>query len=109
VGKLQLIHYQTLEAVGKEELRTMCRIRDRFNERRSFLNRIKLWRKSDILEGLEPRDARWGFTRACSKEERSKVILALRQLSQATPHLTWVVYEERNGGEVLLRGGRPVA
>jgi hypothetical protein len=106
---LQLIHYQTLEAVGKEEFRALCRIRDQFNERRSFLDRIKLWRKSDILEGLEPRNARWGFTRACSKEERSKVILALRQLSRATPHLTWVVYEEGNGGEVLLRGGRPVA
>jgi hypothetical protein len=106
---LQLIHYQTLEAVGKEEFRALCRIKDSFNERRSFIDRIKLWRKSDILDELEPRDARWGFTRACSKEERLKVILAIRQLSRATPHLTWVVYEEVNGREVFLRGGKPVA
>ena len=88
----------------------LCRIKDRFNERRSFFDRIKLWRKSDILEGLEPKGARWGFTRLRGNEDRLKVILTIRRLSQATPRLTWVVYDEGNSGrEVVLRGGRPVA
>jgi hypothetical protein len=109
-GKLQLIHYQTLEAVGQEELRALCRIKDRFNEHRNFFDRIKLWRKSDILEGLEPKGARWGFTRAHGEQDRLKVILTIRRLSQATPRLTWIVYDEGNGGrEFVLRGGRPVA
>jgi len=109
-GKLKLIHYQTLEAVGQEELQTLRRIKDRFNERRSFFDRIKLWRKSDILEGLKPKGARWGFTRVRGEQDWLQVILTIRGLSQATPRLTWVVYDEGNGGrEVMLRGGRPVA
>ena len=106
---MKLIHYQTLEAVGREDLRALGRIKDQFNERRSFFDRIKLWRKSDILDGLEPEDARWGFTRVRGEEDRLKVIMAIRRLSHATPRLTWVVYDEGNGGgEIVLRGGKPV-
>mgnify|MGYP001580113547 CR=1 FL=1 len=106
---MRLVHYQTIEAVGTEELQTLCRIRGRFNESRNFLDRVKLWRKSDIVEGLEPGDARWGFTRTHDDEDRFQVLSAIRRMSQVTPNLTWVVYDETNGGEEkVLRGGRQV-
>ncbi len=107
---MELIHYQTLEAVCPEELRALRALKEEFNAQRSFNERIKLWQKSDILEGMEPRDARWGFTRVRNHEERLRVALTVRRMSVATPRLTWVLYDEGDGGrEVMLKGGRPVA
>ncbi len=107
---LKLVHYQTLEAIEPEELRQLTRIKAKFNEDRSFWERIKLWRKSDILERLEPSSARWGFTQARDDEDRLRLLLTIREMSQATPRLTWVLYDEDNGGkEVILRGGATIA
>ncbi|MDI6883711.1 MAG: hypothetical protein QMD00_01000 [Hadesarchaea archaeon] len=107
---MKLIHYQTLEAVDPEELQALRIVKEQFNERRSFWERIKLWEKSDILAELEPKGARWGFTRVRDDRDRLQVVLTLRRMSQATPRLTWVLYDECNGGkEVVLRGGNPVA
>ncbi|HID60806.1 MAG TPA: hypothetical protein EYP46_02970 [Hadesarchaea archaeon] len=107
---MRLVHYQTLEAVAGEELQALQRIRSRFNEHRSFVERIKLWRKSDILEELEPKDARWGFSRLHGDKDKPQLLSTLRRMSRATPRLTWVLYDEDNGGEeVMLRGGRRVA
>ncbi len=107
---MELVHYQTLEAVGQEELQALRHIKNQFNEHRSFWERIKLWRKSDILMGLVPEDARWGFARARDGEDRLQMLSTIRRMSQATPHLTWVLYDESNGGEeVVLRSGRRVA
>ena len=107
---MELIHYQTLEAVCPEELRALQALKEEFNAQRSFNERIKLWRKSDILEGMEPRDARWGFTQVRSHEERLRVALTVRRMSAATPRLTWVLYDEGDGGrEVMLKGGKLVA
>ena len=107
---LKLVHYQTLEAVEPEEMRQLVRIKARFNGERGFWERIKLWRKSDILERLEPSDARWGFTRARDDEDRLRLVLTIREMSQATPRLTWVLYDEGNGGkEVVLKDGTAVA
>lgn len=107
---MRLVHYQTIEAVGREELQALRHIQNQFNEHRSFQERIKLWRKSDILMGLVPEDARWGFARVRGEEDRLHVLLTLIHMSQATPQLTWVLYDEGNGGgEVVLRSGRRVA
>ncbi len=107
---MKLIHYQTLEDVGEEELRLLLRIKSKFNEDRGFWDRIKLWRKSDILNGLEPSDARWGFTRAKDGDDRRRLILAIRNMSKTTPRLTWVLYDDNNGGkEIVLKGGVTVA
>ncbi|MFH1821414.1 MAG: hypothetical protein ABH852_03095 [Methanobacteriota archaeon] len=106
---MKLVHYQTLEAVEPEELRQLVRIKARFNGERGFWERIKLWRKSDILEKLEPSGARWGFTRTRDDEDRLRLVLTLREMSQATPRLTWVLCDECNGGkEVVLKGGTAV-
>ena len=105
-----LIHYQTLETVGPGELRALRAIKEEFNARRAFSERIKLWPKSDILEGMEPPGARWGSTRVQDDEDRLQIVLTIRRMSQATPHLTWLLCDEGDGGrEVVLKGGKPVA
>jgi len=105
-----LIHYQTLETVAPEELRALRAIKEEFNVRRAFSERIRLWRKSDILEGMEPCGARWGFTRVRDDEDKLRIVLTVRRMSQATPHLTWLLCDEGDGNrEVVLKGGKPVA
>jgi hypothetical protein len=107
---MRLIHYQTLEPVGPEELQALKRIKERFNEGLGFWKRIKLWRKSDILEGLEPQESRWGFTQVQDEEERLRVLLTLKRMSEVAPGITWVVYDEGNGGtELIIRAGRVVS
>jgi hypothetical protein len=107
---MELIHYQTLEAVGPDELQALRVVKGEFNAQRAFNERIKLWRKSDILDGMEPRDARWGFTRARDDEDRLLVVLTVRRMSAATPRLTWLLYDDGDGGrEVVIKAGKPVA
>ena len=107
-GNLRLIHYQTLEPVKNGDLQILSRVKSKFNEDRNFWERLKLWRKSDILEGMEPSEARWGFTRPRDEGDRQRVILAVREMSRATPRLTWLLYEDGNGGkETVLKGGMP--
>ena len=104
------VHYQTREAVAREELQTLRAIKEQFNAGRSFNGRIKLWRKADILEGMEPGDARWGFTQVRDKGEKLLVISTIRKMSAATPRLTWLLYDEGNcGREFVLKGGKSVA
>lgn len=102
-----LVYYQTVETVGPEELRALRAIKGKFNAGRSFSERIKLWRKGDILEGMEPRDARWGFTQVRDEEEKFRVISAIREMSAATPSLTWLLYDEDdNHGGLVIKGGK---
>jgi hypothetical protein len=109
-GRMKLIHYQTLESIGPEEFQALRRIKEQFNEGRGFWKRIKLWRKSDLLEGLEPRESRWGFTRIEDEQERLRLLLTIKRMSEATPGVTWVVYDESNGGtELVIRAGRVVS
>ena len=103
-----MIHYQTLEPVRNDDLQILSRIRSKFNEDRNFWERLKLWRKSDILEGLEPSEARWGFTRPRDDGDRLRIVTAIKEMSRVTPRLTWVLYEDGNGGkEIVLKGGMP--
>lgn len=103
--QMQLIHYQTLEPVGENELRVLNSIRTRYNEGRGFWSKIKLWRKADVLEKSRPQEARWGWTRA-DKRERVRVLGALKEMSKAVPSLTWVVRDETVGREFVMRDGK---
>jgi hypothetical protein len=106
---MKLIHYQTLEPVVKEELQSIRRVREPFNEGRGYWKRIKLWKKSDILEGLEPQESRWGFTQVEDDEERLRVLLTIKRMSEVAPRVTWIVYDEGNGGgELVLKAGKIV-
>ncbi len=107
---MRLVHYQTLEPLSEEDLKVLRRIKEQFNENKGFWERIKLWRKGDIIDELEPRDSRWGYTRVRNEEERQRLLWVLRQMSAATPGITWVIYDEGNGGsELLLRGGKVIS
>ena len=77
-----MIHYQTLEPVRNDDLQILSRIRSKFNEDRNFWERLKLWRKSDILEGLEPSEARWGFTRPRDDGDRLRIVTAIKEMSR---------------------------
>ncbi|MGC8816452.1 MAG: hypothetical protein ACP5PX_01340 [Candidatus Hadarchaeum sp.] len=86
------------------------RIKEKFNENRSYWERIKLWRKSDLLNHLEPSGARWGFSRVKNEKDKMQLLSAIRTMSLATPRLTWIMYDESNGGdEIVLKGGSSVA
>ncbi|MEM2874680.1 MAG: hypothetical protein QW567_01455 [Candidatus Hadarchaeales archaeon] len=101
-----LVHYQTMEEVGPGELRTL---RGLVKHLRRFGVNMRLWRKSDLLCGLRPAGARWGHVRARCEEEIRRTIAAISLLSRALPGITWSVYVEGNGGELMLRNGRCVA
>ena len=102
------IHYQTLEAVSPNELRALRAIKERFNGGKGFEERIKLWRKDDILACLEPGEARWGFSEV-HDGGRPGLLHALKRMSAATPRLTWVVFDEGERKELVLRGGEVAA
>jgi len=106
---VSLIHYQTLEPVNPDELQTLRAVKEEFNASRGFNERIKLWRKDDILDCLEPGEARWGFTQVRNEEEKLRVVSVMKRMSEATPRLTWVLYDEGDGGrEVVLKAGKPL-
>jgi hypothetical protein len=103
-----LLHYQTLEAVESGELEFLKWIAREYNALRSLKKCIKLWRKGDILSCLESQEARWGFTDVQDDDQRWRVMKTLEKMSLAAPRLSWVIYEEGNGGELVLRGGELV-
>jgi hypothetical protein len=77
--------------------------------RRSGGERIKLWRKSDILKCLTPPDALWGFTKVRDDEERDLAMKTINEMSIAAPRLTWVLYDENGSSdsrEILVRDGK---
>ena len=98
------IHYQTLEAVEPRELQVLRAIKEEFNAGKSPSERIKLWRKDDILTCLEPREARWGFSKV-QDGGKERLLRALERMSEATPRLTWIVYDEGDLKEFVLKGG----
>jgi hypothetical protein len=106
----RILHYQTEEVVKVRELELLKGIVCKYNApRRSGGERIKLWRKSDILRCLTPPDALWGFTKVRDDEERDLVIKTINEMSIAAPRLTWVLYDENGSSEsreILVRDGK---
>jgi hypothetical protein len=106
----RILHYQTEESVKVRELELLKGIVCKYNApRRSGGERIKLWRKSDILKCLTPPDALWGFTKVRDDEERYLVMKTINEMSIAAPRLTWVLYDENGSSdsrEILVRDGK---
>lgn len=103
------LHYQTEEPVTPDELELLKRIKEDYNVmHRLSSRRIRLWRKSDILECLEPRDAVWGFTTV--RDDGESVVRTIKEMSRAAPRLTWILYDEgSNGGrEAVIKNGEIV-
>mgnify|MGYP001070294833 CR=1 FL=1 len=108
----RMLHYQTEESVSVRELELLKVVMCKYNApRRSSGERIKLWRKSDILKCLTPPDALRGFTKVRDDGERDLVMKAIREMSMAAPRLTWVLYDENGSSEsreVTIRNGEIV-
>jgi len=108
----RMLHYQTEEAVGNKELELLKGVMHKYNApRRSSCERIKLWRKSDILRCLTPPDALWGFTKVRDEGERELVLKVIMEMSMSTPRLTWILCEENGkagGNESIIRNGQIV-
>jgi len=108
-----MLHYQTEEPVSAKELEVLKAIMHKYNApRRSSGERIKLWRKSDILRCLTPPDALWGFTKIHDNADRELVLKAVREMSAAAPRLTWVLYDENGsseGKEMIIQNGGVVS
>ncbi len=97
----------SLDPLDEEDIQRIAKIKEEYNEEKSFWDRIKLWRKSDIIEGLEPGEARWGFTRVRSDAELAKLMNALKKISEVTPQTTWIIFDDGDSGkEIMLRGGK---
>jgi hypothetical protein len=111
-GMGRMLHYQTEEAVGNKELERLKGVMRKYNApRRSSCERIKLWRKSDILKCLTPPDALWGFTRVRDELERELLLKTIREMSMSAPRLTWILCEENGkagGSESIIRNGQIV-
>jgi hypothetical protein len=105
----RILHYQTEEGVNAQEFELLKKVAKKYNgPRRSSCKRIKLWRKSDILSCMRPRDALWGFTKVRDDAERELVFKAVKEMSLASPRLTWVLYEDNGsvrGKEITLKNG----
>ena len=106
----RILHYQTEESVKVRELELLKGIMCKYNApRKSGGERIKLWRKSDILKCLTPPDALWGFTKIRDDGERDLVMKTINEMSIAAPRLTWVLYDENGSSEsreILIRDGK---
>jgi hypothetical protein len=98
------IHYQSLEGVKHEEMESIRRITGEYNRGMPQGKRVKLWKKSDILECLTPKDARWGFTRVNDERELKSFLRTLKSVSDMTPGISWLIYEEESGKEFMLKG-----
>jgi len=107
----RMVHYQTEEGVSSQELELLREIARGYNSHcRSSGDRIKLWKKSDILSCMTPPDAVWGFTKIRDGEELERVVGAVKRMSAAAPRLTWVLYEDGSRGrrESTIRNGEVV-
>jgi len=108
----RMLHYQTEEAVSFRELELLKGVIHKYNApRRSSGERIKLWRKSDILKCLTPAYALWGFTKIRDDAERELMLKTVREMSVVAPRLTWILYEENGQAEnkeVIIRDGEVV-
>jgi hypothetical protein len=108
----RMLHYQTEEAVRTGEFELLKEVMHKYNApRRSSGERIKLWRKSDILNCLTPADALWGFTKIQDDADRELVLKAIREMSVVVPRLTWIIFEENGQAgnkEAILRNGEIV-
>ena len=108
----RMLHYQTEEAVSAGEFELLKEVMHKYNApHRSSGERIKLWRKSDILKCLTPADALWGFTKIHDEADRELMLKAIREMSVVAPRLTWILYEENGQAEnkeVIIRDGEVV-
>ena len=82
------LHYRAKEAVTAEEFKQIREIADRYNAGHKWTyENIKLWKETS--------GTLWGFTKVNdSDRDRKLVIQAIKEMSRATPRLTWLFFDE---------------
>lgn len=97
------LHYRTKEAVTAEEFGQIQKIMNNYNTEHKWAHEnVKLWKEAS--------GALWGFTKVNdSSSDRKMVIRAIKEMSKATPRLTWLFFDEGwlgKGEWMTFRGGK---
>lgn len=97
------LHYRTKEAVTVEEFDQIRKVADKYNTRHKWAcEDIKLWKEAS--------GALWGFTKVNdSSLDRKMVIQAVKEMSEVTPRLTWLFFDEGwlgKGKWATFKGGK---
>jgi hypothetical protein len=75
-----------------EELGQLKRIESKYNSSQYWIEwGMKIFIEPDVEEDLE---VLCGFTKVCRDEDARLVLAAVKEMSAATPRLTWLVYDE---------------
>jgi hypothetical protein len=86
------LHYRTKQSVNIEELGRLKRIENKYNSSQRWVERrMKIFIEPDVEESPE---VFCGFTKVGCDEDAELVITAIKEMSAATPRLTWLVYDE---------------
>lgn len=93
-----------------EELKLLRRIEEKYNRLHEWKReRIKLW-SSNAGDPLS-KAVVWGFTKVADTKEGKLVVQTIKDMSKATPQLTWLMYDEgglTGGKELIIREGKVV-
>jgi hypothetical protein len=101
------LHYRTKQAVAPDELKALERIVEKYNNEFEWRReRIKIWSSAG---GPFPKGVVWGFTKVDDDAEGKRVLRAVKEMSKATPRLTWFVRDEGAltcGRKLILKRGK---
>jgi len=102
------LHYRTRQSVSAEELKRLKHIEKKYNSSQHWVERrIKIFIEPCVEKRLSK--AVWGFTKVVCNKDAELVIAAIKEMSAATPRLTWLVYDEgglTNDVWVKLKAGK---
>lgn len=106
------LHYQTREAATADEFELLKRIEAKYNAKRNWGHgEIRLWKKSWIVRE-PPLNALWGYTKVYRNDGDGKVVIhAIKEMSKATPRLTWILYDEGgliSGRTLVVKNGKVI-
>jgi len=101
------LHYRTKQAATPEELKALERIVEKYNKLHKWRReRMKLLSSAG---GPFPMGVVWGFTKVADDVEGKLVLRAVKEMSKATPRLTWLVHDEgglTGGKELVFKRGK---
>jgi Ni2+-binding GTPase involved in maturation of urease and hydrogenase len=93
--------------VNAEELRRLERIEKKYNSSRHWMEQgMKIFIELDVDTSSK---AVCGFTKVVCDEDAKLALAAIKEMSAATPRLTWLVYDEgglTNDMWVKLKAGK---
>jgi len=101
------IHYYTRQAVRDEEFARLERIEKKYNSSLHWIEQgMKIFIEPDVEKSSK---AVCGFTKVICEEDAKLALAAIKEMSAATPRLTWLVYDEgglTNDMWVKLKAGK---